>query len=53
MLGYVLGIILVVAVLSYVISIDVFADSLTVNFDKQFYDLGDSLTISGKLVERL
>ena len=30
---------------------DVFADSLIANFDKQFYDFGDSLTISGEISE--
>ena len=39
------------AVFSSVIFIDVFADSLIVNFDKKFYDLGDSLTISGGILE--
>ena len=28
-----------------------FADSLIVHFDKQFYDLGDSLTVSGEIME--
>lgn len=39
------------AVLFSTISTDAFADSIIVNFDKQFYDLGDSLTISGNLLE--
>ena len=30
---------------------DTFADSFTVNFDKQIYAVNDSLTISGKIVE--
>ena len=51
MLGIVLGVTLVLAVFSSVISTDVFADSLIVNFDKEFYDLGDSLTISGEISE--
>ena len=51
MLGIVVGAILVLAVFSSVIFLDVFADSLIVNFDKKFYDLGDSLTISGKISE--
>ena len=38
-------------VLSTVIFTDVFADSFVVNFDKQFYDVGDSLTISGEILE--
>jgi hypothetical protein len=48
-LGYVLGVTLVLAVLSSVIFTDVFADSLIVNFDKEFYNLGDSLTIQGEI----
>ena len=51
MLGIVVGIILVLAVFSSVIFTEVFADSLIVNFDKQFYDFGDSLTISGEILE--
>lgn len=39
------------AVFSSVIFTDVFAESLIVNFDKQFYDLGDSLIISGEIPE--
>ncbi len=40
------------AVFSFVIFTEVFADSLIVNFDKEFYDLsGDSLTISGEIPE--
>ena len=39
------------AVFSSVIFTDAFADSLIVNFDKQFYDFGDSLTISGEILE--
>lgn len=30
---------------------DIFADSFTVNFDKTSYDLGDSLTVSGNILE--
>jgi len=41
----------VLAVFSSVIFTEVFADSLIVNFDEQFYDFGDSLTISGKIPE--
>ncbi|MGY5144520.1 MAG: tetratricopeptide repeat protein, partial [Candidatus Nitrosopumilus sp. bin_32a] len=51
MLGIVLGITLVLAVFSSVIFTEVFAESLIVNFDKQFYDLGDSLTVSGEIAE--
>jgi len=48
-LGIVLGFTLVLAVFSFVIFTDVYADSLIVNFDKEFYDLGDSLTVSGEI----
>ena len=51
MLGYVLGLSLVLTVLSPVMSLDVFADSLGITFDKEFYDLGDSLTVSGQILE--
>ena len=51
MLGYVIGIILVLAVFSPVIIVDVFAESLIVDFDKSLYDLGDSLTITGQVLE--
>ena len=51
MLGYVLGITLVLAVLTPVIFIDVFADSIIVDFDKPLYQLGDSLTISGEILD--
>jgi tetratricopeptide (TPR) repeat protein len=50
-LGIVLGITLVLAVFSSMIFTEVFADSLIVNFDKEFYDLGDSLTVSGEILE--
>jgi hypothetical protein len=50
-LGYVLGITLVLTVLSPLVFTDAFADSFVVNFDKQFYDVDDSLTISGEVVE--
>ncbi|QLH04192.1 tetratricopeptide repeat-containing protein [Nitrosopumilus oxyclinae] len=51
MLGYVLGITLVLAVFSPVVFLDVFADSIIVDFDKPLYELGDSLTISGEILE--
>ena len=51
MLGYVLGITLVLTALFPLVSTDVFADSFVVNFDKQSYDVGDSLTVSGKVIE--
>jgi hypothetical protein len=50
-LGYVLGLTLVLTALSPVIFADVFADSFSVNFDKEFYDLGDSLTVSGEVFD--
>ena len=37
--------------LSPVIFTDAFADSFNVDFDKQFYGLGDSLTVSGKILD--
>jgi hypothetical protein len=48
-LGYVLGFTLVLTVLSPVIFAEVFADSLIVSFDEEFYNLGDSLTINGEI----
>ncbi len=51
MLGYVLGATLVLAVLSPLFFTETFADSFVVNFDKQFFDVGDSLTISGEIME--
>jgi len=50
-LGYVLGLALVLIALSPVIFTDAFADSFNVNFDKQFYDLGDTLTVSGEILD--
>ena len=51
MLGYVLGITLVLTVFSPVIFTDVFADSFIVDFDKGLYVAGDSLTVSGEITE--
>ncbi len=51
MLGYVLGISLVLTVLSPVIFTDAFADSFDVIFDKEIYDHGDALSISGQILE--
>ncbi|MDF2422271.1 MAG: tetratricopeptide repeat protein [Nitrosopumilus sp.] len=51
MLGIVLGATLVLAVFSSVIFADVFADSLIVHFDKELYDLGDFMTVSGEIME--
>jgi len=50
-LGYLLGITVVLTVLSPLFFTDVFADSFTVNFDKTSYDLGDSLIVSGNVLE--
>ena len=51
MLGYVIGLSLVLTVLSPMIFIDGFADTFSTSFDKEFYDLGDSLTVSGQILE--
>jgi len=50
-LGIVLGLALVLTALSPVIFTDAFADSFNVEFDKQFYGLGDSLTVSGEILD--
>jgi len=50
-LGYVLGLALVLTALSPVIFSDVFADSFSVSFDKEFYDIDDSLTVSGEILD--
>ena len=39
------------AVRSPLLFTDIFADSFVVNLDKQFFDVGDSLTISGEIVD--
>ncbi|MCH6586078.1 MAG: tetratricopeptide repeat protein [Thaumarchaeota archaeon] len=51
MLGYLLGITLVLTALSPLILTEVFADSFVVDFDKQQYNKGDSLTISGDILD--
>ncbi len=51
MLGYVLGLFLVLTVMTPVVFIDVFADTFSVSFDKELYLLGDSLTVSGQIFE--
>ncbi len=51
MLGYLLGITLVLTTLSPLILTEVFADSFIVDFDKQHYKIGDSLTISGEILD--
>ncbi len=50
MLGYLLGITLVLTTLSPFIITESFADSFVVDFDKQLYSKGDSLTISGEIL---
>ena len=51
MLGYLLGITLVLTVLSPLIFSDVFAETFLVNTDKQHYNTGDSITISGEILD--
>ena len=51
MLGYVLGLALVLTALSPLVFTDAYADSFNVNFDKQFYDLGDTLVVSGEILD--
>ena len=51
MLGYVLGITLVLTALSPLVLTNAFADSFVVNFDKQYYDVDDSLTVTGEVAE--
>ena len=51
MLGYLLGIMLVLTVSSSVIITDVFADSILVEFDKESYHLGDTLFLSGEIFD--
>jgi hypothetical protein len=50
-LGYFAAITLVLTVLTPLIFEDVFAESFTVNFDKSLYSSGDSITISGEILE--
>ena len=51
MLGYFAGIMLVLTALTPFVFTDVFADSIIVDFDKSEYFLGDSLTISGEILD--
>ena len=51
MLGYVFGFVLVLTVFSPVIFTEAFADSFSTSFDKEIYELGDSLTVSGQIIE--
>jgi len=50
-LGYLVGITLVLTVFSPLIFSEVFADSFDMDFDKQVYSKGDSLTISGTILD--
>ena len=51
MLGTKLGILLVVAVLSFTFSSEVFADGILVEFDQSEYNTGDTLILSGSVPE--
>lgn len=51
MLGYFAVITLVLTVLSPLIFEDVFAETFTVTFDKLVYSSGDSITISGEILD--
>ena len=50
-LGYFAGIMLLLIILSPFIFVESFADSFTANFDKTHYTTGDSLTISGEILD--
>jgi len=50
-LGYFAAITLVLTVLSPLILEDVFAESFTITFDKLVYSSGDSITISGEILD--
>jgi len=50
-LGYLLGITLVLTALSPFIITESFADSFVVDFDKQLYSKGGSLSISGEILD--
>jgi len=51
MLRYILGILFVLTVLSPVISTQVFADSFVVTLDNESPELGDTLLISGEIID--
>ena len=51
MLGYLVGITLVLTALSPLIFTEVFADSFSVDFNQEQYRNGDSLTISGEFLD--
>jgi len=48
-LGNKLGILLVVAILSFSMTSEIFADEISVEFDKSEYNTGDILTLSGSI----
>jgi tetratricopeptide (TPR) repeat protein len=50
-LGYLLGILLVLTALSPLIFSEVFADSFVVDFNQEQYTIGDSLTILGEIFD--
>jgi hypothetical protein len=50
-LGYLLGIMLVLTALSPLIFTEVLADSFVVDFNQEQYKTGDSLTISGEILD--
>ena len=51
MLRYILGILFVLTVLSPIISTQVFADSFTVSLDNEHPEFGDTLLVSGEIIE--
>lgn len=51
MLGLNLGILLVLAIISFSFTTQVYADSITITFDKSEYTTGDSLSITGQISE--
>ena len=51
MLGYLLGITLVLTALSPIVFEDVFAESILVDFDKSSYKTGDLLTATGEILD--
>ena len=51
MLGYLLGTAIVLAGLTPFIVTEIFADSFVVDFDKEQYVIGDSLIISGEILD--
>lgn len=51
MLVYLVGITLVLTVLSPLIFTEAFADSFDVYLDKQLYGIGNSLTVSGEIID--